>query len=237
MRSTISSILGCAAGLTVLISVFDGVRAAESEAELRQETADLAWENELLKRQIELSSGQEFYLVVDPSLRRLRLLLQGVVLSEYEMQELTLGRPRSWFKTKSEPPGWGEQIWSGGALSPGRENERVEMFAPSADSTGNHAALSIPPTPEEAIRAPLGFKIVYNDGLAVEIASGTADRPGWKRILPGWGSWLRDRVRTMLRANHDNLRIRITMNPKDAASLYRSLPPDTKLVILRHSEE
>lgn len=238
MRAINSKILSLWLAAAMLISFFGGPVLGATDAGLDRKAAGLACENELLRRQVELASGREFYLILSPAQGELSLMLEGVVLRKYEVQEIRLGRPRVWFRTKPEPPGWKELTYERGRLSPSRSYERMEMVAPGRGASGDSVAPVIPPLPEEAVPAPRRFSIIYRNGLALDIESGAPEEgPGWLENLGRLGARLSDKMRAFFHLDRGALRIQITMKPEDAATLYRSVPPDTKLLVLSSPEQ
>jgi len=71
-------VLPALASLLVAGSAFLGARADDAT---RQEAERLARENEILKRHVDLSRGDAFYMVLDPNAMRLKLFLRGAVLT------------------------------------------------------------------------------------------------------------------------------------------------------------
>jgi hypothetical protein len=211
------------------------VRAAETP---RQEAERLTRENEILKRHVELSRGDAFYMVLDPNAMRLKLYLRGAVLQDYKVEGLEVGEPRVAFVSRGLPEEWEGRIWTAGRLDPPREQERVEMVAPppSAEETEETApAPPIPRTPEEAYPVPTRYHIRYVGGLALEVSPGTVvgePKGFWSGLGHAWRAWWADVRAAASREPKDTVRLRMTLRTEDAKSLYRALPPDTKLLVV-----
>ena len=91
----------------------------------------------------------------------------------------------------------------------------------------------VPPTPEEAYPVPVRYHIRFGDGPAIEIRPREADAKAgrWSRFSSWWSARWRD-AGAALRAHPDELvRLRVVLAPEDAETLYRSLPPDTALLV------
>ena len=52
------------------------------------------------------------------------------------------------------------------------------------------------------------------------------------RVRAWWSAKWHDTAAAVFGRNRDGVRLRVVLNPKDAASLYRSLPPAVRLIIL-----
>jgi len=199
--------------------------------------AGLSARNADLEALVELASGQAFYLVLDPAGPDLTLMLRGAVLRRFPVQSLSVGLPRvAWFR-RHDPRPWRGVIWDGGRLDPPRNAERVEVTAPPPGD--GPPAIPIPPTPEEAYPAPLRYHIGFGGGPAIEIcpraADGSASR--WSRVAAWWRARWRDTVAALTSFSDDVVRLRLVLAPEDADSLYRSLPPDTRLLVLDTSPD
>ncbi len=203
-----------------------------------QEIGRLERENDLLRKELDLANGDRFYLVLDPAASTLRLMLKGAVLQEYAIQKLEAGSPRVAFVTREPPAEWRGRVWNGGALSPPRERDRFELIAPPpSENPDSEPAVPIPPTPEEAYPVPHRYHVRYDGGLSLEIR-----RLGDVEAAAGWWAGLKRRLRAWWddavaaigrsSPDADELRLRVTLRSKDADSLYRALPPDTKLLVI-----
>ncbi len=231
----------CRWGIALFAAVLAGVVCRNAAAgggtgdDLAREAARLARENMLLKQEIELASGPEFYLIVDAQTRKLRVMLAGVLLREYPLQRVSTGLPRVLFVQRSAPEAWQEKIWTHGQLDPPRERDRLVIVA-GADSAGLPVPdPPIPPTPEEAVPAPPTYRICYDGGLALEVVT---DPPVAGSARPNPWERLKARIRTsaaaILHQEYDPVRLQLVLSPSDAAKLYRSLPPDSKLLLALH---
>jgi hypothetical protein len=198
--------------------------AGDASSPSAQPAASAGPSGVMLQKELELASGGGFYLVVDPATSRLRLMLSAVELASYPILAAELGRPQVAFVERPAPEWTEPRIWEGGVLAPERERERREIVvAVGSEKTGTEPAPTIPPLPEEG-EAPPRFSLVYPD-LLVEIVSADAGAS-----LGGFGAWLSERF-SVLRRGPEPTRLRVTLAAADAASLYRSLPPDTRLLI------
>jgi hypothetical protein len=214
----------------------------DGDGELRTQVAQLARDNELLGKRLALASGDTFYLLLDPSAAKLKLMLKGAVLRDYSVLGLEVGSPRVAFRPRRLVAGWRGRIWDAGNLSPARERERFELVASPAESAaarGDSAApvFRLPPTPEEAYPVPHRYHIRYAGGLSLEVRPQEADETVgvWKRLVTGARVWSRDVAAALRRTPEDAIRLRMVLQPEDAASLYRALPPDTRLLVLPSS--
>jgi hypothetical protein len=188
----------------------------------------LSRENARLKRQVEVASGKEFYLVLDTAASKLRLMLRGAMLREYALARVEVGRPRVLFLDRGGESRWWEPIWSAGRLEPGRERERLEIPVPEPGSEPTEPF--VPPEPDED-PVPERYFVRFAGGLALEVLP--TDREvdsGWRRLVRTPSRRLADVVAAVTGTTAP--RLRVVLSHEDAGALYRSLPPDTKLLVL-----
>jgi hypothetical protein len=92
----------------------------------------------------------------------------------------------------------------------------------------------IPPTPEEKYPVPARYHIRFAGGLSIEvIPPGRAEEAGfWQRLGTGFSTWWRDFQQAVASEPTDKLRLRLVLGTQEADSLYRALPPNTKLMVI-----
>lgn len=233
MRTCLAVIIVGAAGLS-------GATCAKHEAapqppNIPAQVARLQRANRLLQRQIELADGKEFYLVLDPGASDLTLMLSGAELQRYRVIGLQVGQPRvSWIARRDLRP-WQDVVWSHGELDPPRQLDRlVIQAAPPSKDAAEPEAPPVPPTPEEMYPVPSRYQVRFDEGLSIEVRPLDADQQAGRlaRLRAWWGAKWHDVVAAVFDRDRDGVRLRVVLNPKDAASLYRSLPPAVRLIIL-----
>jgi hypothetical protein len=187
----------------------------------------LRQENDSLKRQYELASGHAFYLTVDPSGAQMTLAYRGAALHRYSILDAQLAVPQVAFIGSSIRREWTGTIWSGGLMDPQRPTDRV-VLKPTTSS-----AAEPPPPPDPEVPVPAVFLVRYEPGLVVEIRRPTTDSTaGWKHLLTKWRTRGREVLAALSPSDRRLLRLRIVLTSDDADSLYRSLPPETQLLIV-----
>lgn len=196
-----------------------------------------------MRRERELSAGKGFYLRLDAARQRLALMLQGVMLDDYGTSGLELGVPEVLFVDRRPRSDWDLESISMGSLEPERQRDRVEIVAPTPSSTepaeGASPAPSPPPAPtpksaEEAYSVPSPYRIVFGEGVSLEVRSrgeGRRNRTLLRRAVDAAGLRLSDLGSALGLGSQDRIRLRVTLEADDAASLYRSLPPDVGLIV------
>ncbi|HSD26880.1 MAG TPA: hypothetical protein VLL75_06220 [Vicinamibacteria bacterium] len=204
------------------------------------ETARLRRQVDRLLSERDLASGRGFYLRLDASRHRLALVLQGVALDDYPASALEWGVPEVLFVSRDPGAGWDTAAFSKGRLEPERDRDRIEIVAPPpALSTAADAEAeepSPPPVPksaEESYSVPSPYRIVFAEGVSLEVRAkgeGRRNRSLLRRFGDTAGLRLSD-LGTALGLGSERVRLRVTLEPEDAASLYRSLPPDVGLVV------
>lgn len=215
-------------------------RAKDDVTDARLEAAALIRENSALEKRVELANGKEFYLLLDPAGGTLKLMLQGAVLRDYSVQGLEVGSPRIAFRSRDLEAGWTGRIWSQGNLEPARDREREHVQIPdstvaSVDSVAPKPRM--PLLPEEIYVVPSRYHVRYEGGLSLEVRPMELDESAsiWKRTRAGIAAWFHDCRAAVAKNPEDVVRVRLILAPIDAASLYRALPPDTRLFVMPRS--
>jgi hypothetical protein len=196
--------------------------------------ARLSLENSLLQKQVDLAKAKDFYLLIDPQAQTLKLMYRAALLQEYHVDGLEVGVPRVVFKTRTDVSRWEGRVWEKGALDPARELDRVEMQAPPPTKEGTELEVQVPQTPEEKYPVPTRYHIRFAGGLSIEVRppGSDADRGFWARLRERFSAWWADAKAASKIKPDDTVRLHIALSKKDAESLYRALPPDTKLLVL-----
>jgi hypothetical protein len=204
------------------------------------ETARLRAEVERLRRERDLASGKGFYLRLDAAGRRLSLALQGVALDDYPVAGVEWGVREVLFVNRSPGADWDAGPFSKGRLEPERQRDRVEVVAPAPAGRVDGPEPSpsppaIPKSAEEAYSVPSPYRIVFAEGVSLEVRSegdGGRNRSAYRRFVDGLGLRLSDLGTALSPGAKERVRLRVTLEADDAASLYRSLPPDVGLIVV-----
>jgi hypothetical protein len=179
---------------------------AAAEAASRERAADAApaglrHEVAQLRLERELSTGKGFYLRLDAGRKRLALMLQGVTLDEYEASGFELGVPEVLFVDRRPRSGWDTEAISKGRLDPERQRDRIEVVAPppapSAAQPADGATPAPPPIPksaEETVSVPSPYRIVFAEGVSVEVRSSGVGPPPLRSRLGARGRHARPRA-------------------------------------------
>jgi hypothetical protein len=206
----------------------DSPRSPDAEAEaLRRETT-------LLRREIELSRSDEFYLRLDAAEGRLALMLRGVPLDDYALVSLERASPRVLFVPRRPAEDWMLRAFSKGRLSPERERDRIEIVASAPSPDASPSPPPIPRTAEESYSVPSRYRIEFEEGISLEIAAPGSgrNRPWWQRAVDAIRLRWQDRRAALSRGAAERVRLRAELEAEDAAALYRSLPPDVRLLVV-----
>ena len=213
------------------------------------ETARLRGQVERLRRERDLASGKGFYLRLDASGRRLSLVLHGVALDDYPASGVEWGVPEVLFVDRSPGDDWDAAPFSKGRLEPERERDRLEVVAPAPSPSaspspggradaGPTAPPSPPPIPrsaEESYSVPSEYRVVFAEGVSLEVRSkgeGGRNRSAFQRFADATSLRLSDLATALGLGARERVRLRVTLEADDAASLYRSLPPDVGLIVV-----
>ena len=244
MRSTSaprSTFIECGrAAALVLLLIAAPARAKDDQTEAKLEVSTLLRDNSALEKRVELANGNEFYLLLDPTAGTLKLMLQGAVLRDYSVQGLEVGSPRVAFRSRDLEGGWTGRIWSQGNLEPARDREREHVQIPDSTIVTAESVApkpKMPLLPEEIYVVPHRYHVRYEGGLSLEVRPMELDESAsfWKRARAGLLAWFHDCRAAVAKNPEDAVRLRLILAPTDAASLYRALPPDTRLFVLPRS--
>jgi hypothetical protein len=209
------------------------VLATASPAGCADELEALRRVNEQLRRERELAAGGEFYLRLDAEHARLALMLGGVVLDDYAVAALERGVPEVLFVDRRPATGWDLVALSGGRLEPERERDRIEIQAPPVVEGASPPPPPVPIAAEDSYSVPSAYRIVFAGGVSLEVRSkgaGGRNRSALRRIIDFVALRGAD-LRTALGLGpRETVRLRVTLDPDDAAALYRSLPPDVRFL-------
>jgi len=211
---------------------------AAPAADAKTHIANLQRSASLLQRQIDLAGGKDFYLVLDPAAGDITLMLSGAELQRYQVLGLQVGQPRVAWMSRPDPTPWQDVVWAHGELDPPRQIDRLVVQAAPPTKEGTEEVAQVPPTPEEMYPVPSRYQVQFDDGLSIEIRPLDADAQAgrWARLRAWFGAKWHDAREAAFDRDRDAVRLRIALNPKDAASLYRSLPPAVRLIILSGEE-
>ena len=204
------------------------------------ETARLRGQVERLRRERDLASGKSFYLRLDAAGRRLSLTLQGVALDDYPVSGVEWGVPQVLFVNRGPGADWDAAPFSKGRLEPERERDRLEIVAPAPAGRASEPQPSpsppaIPKSAEEAYSVPSPYRVVFAEGVSLEVRAkghGERNRSILRRFADALGLRLSDLGTALGLGAKVRVRLRVTLEADDAASLYRSVPPDVGLVVL-----
>jgi hypothetical protein len=222
---------GRAPAIALLVLAAAAAASAQPSADAASEA--LARANEKLRAELELARDDVFYLRLDPGRRVLELLLRGVVLGRYSTIAVERGTPRVAFWSRERRADWDGRCYSAGQLEPARERDRIELLAPAGEPATAPSSPVAPPTAEESVSVPARWRVVFAEGLSLEVRSpsGARHRGRRQRLGDVLSLWRADWQRATSRDAGDRVWLRVQLASQDAASLYRSLPPGVALVV------
>lgn len=204
-----------------------------------QTRATLEREVERLRAERELAREKGFYLKLDARSKRITLLLAGVTLQEHALDGIEIGVPRVAFLRRAQPSDWPFEAYRGGHLSPARERDRVEIVAPAPSPVGDAAATEPVPAPvpsvaEDAFSVPARYRIVFEGDLTLEVVAedGGRNRSLQQRSADGLRLRAADLGNALRATPTERVRLRVSLEAADAATLYRSLPPEVGLIVV-----
>jgi hypothetical protein len=218
-----------------------GPRAADPARPEDPQTVRLRRQVERLRAERDLASGKGFYLRLDASRYRLALMLEGVALDDYAASAVEWGVPEVLFVSRRPGEGWDSTAFTKGRLQPERERDRIEIVAPPpavpapGAPTPEPSPPPIPKSAEESYSVPSPYRVELAEGVSLEVrARGEArrNRSLFQRLGDALALRLADLGTAVGLGAKERVRLRVTLEAEDAASLYRSLPPDVGLVVI-----
>lgn len=223
--------------LALLVAGCGGGPRNESDARPRGEVARLAQRTAELERLLELAGGKDFYLLLDPAAPDLALMLKGAELRRFPVRGLQAGYPRVLWVSRRHAEEWQGVVWTAGELDPPRPTDRLVINA-EAPGTGEKEPEPppVPKTAEELYPVPVRYHVRFAGGLSVEIRPREADTDAGRlgRLRTWWSTKWGDVAAALGSRRQDVVRLRVVLDPKDAESLYRALPPAVRLLVLTH---
>lgn len=192
-------------------------------------------ETTLLRAQMNLASGERFYIRLDARSGRLALMLKGVVLDEYAVVSLQQAVPQVIFFERRPAGDWDLKSFSRGRLEPAREQDRIEIDVPNPANGASPTPPPIPKTAEETYSVPSSFRVAFAEGPSLEVLTtggGGRNRSLLRRLADRIALGFSDRAAALRGGASERVRLRVTLSPDDAAALYRSLPPDVALTVV-----
>jgi hypothetical protein len=204
------------------------------EADLAAQAAAVSRRLTLAEKQLELASGTDFYLVLDPVRSKLLFFLNGTVLRDFPFRGVEVGYPRVAFVSRRPDHEWQGRVFGNGQLDPPREMDRFVYDAPPPTKDGVEPPPRIPPTPEEMYPVPPRYHVRFEGGISIEVRAVDKDPElgFFSRLRARLGLWWHDAWAASTGDATDTVRLRLDLDPGMAASLYRALPPGTRLLVL-----
>ena len=158
-------------------------------------------------------------------------MLQGVTLDDYAASGLELGVPEVLFVDRRPRADWDLEPISKGRLDPERQRDRIEVVAPAPSSRRAPAAEAasprrppppprVPKSAEEAYSVPSPYRIVFAEGVSLEVRSrgeGRRNRSLLRRLADAAGLRLSDLGSALGLGSKDRIRLRVTLEAEDAA--------------------
>lgn len=205
-----------------LIGLVGAVRAGRESAQtLYEQALRLRHENACRRVEAELSKDDGFYLVLDPEKRSLSLKLGGALLRELSLESIEVGRPHRFFIERRTAQSVRGRRHRDGRLSPPRPLLRLPIEIPESPDEETPTVM-LPPEPETAIAVPRRFFLRYESGVVLEFRPGRAERALSQRIADGFSTLL----------GEPEVRLHLILDSLAAEAFYRSVPPETDLLVL-----
>jgi hypothetical protein len=181
--------------------------------------------------QLQLARSEHFYLELDPGEHSLCLRLAGVALRTYPLLAAEIGMPRIAFVPRRAAASFTGKLLPPARVDPPRPEILLEILPPPADADSTTPPLQLPPRLDE-MPVPWTYRLHFGADLTVVV---TSSREIEQHRLPAALGTLSDKLHEVTQAfmTKDPV-VRLTLTRDDAEHLYRALPPETGLLVLRH---
>ncbi|HXI02893.1 MAG TPA: hypothetical protein VNI57_06910, partial [Candidatus Saccharimonadales bacterium] len=193
--------------------------------------ADLLAREASLRALLDLAKGGDFYLALDPDGKGLSLMCQGAVGRIWPVLGAARGKRRILFIPSGPAEPLQGRSWAGGHLDPQRQRNRPTLLVDSQGRRQGPEEDFVPQTPEEAIPAPPSYRIRFDGGLEVEIVSVGGSQGRLQRLLAKGRRRLQGLLTALGAGPAATVRLRLSLSPDDAASLYRAFPEGSSFVV------
>lgn len=180
----------------------------------------------------ELAVSGQFYLTFEIAAARISLCHSGIALRHYTFRELQIGYPRIFGFSRKPVKPFISTIWKEGTLSPPLVLNRIKII-PGNESTRPtpNAPGVLPPSMEELSPVPPSFAICFEGRQIVQIVL-QGKVPGSTVMQPEWDARWNDFLEALGIRTADRVRLRVKMDAKDGAALYRVFPEKPGMVVL-----
>jgi len=176
-------------------------------------------------------------LVMDLDRQAFALLYEGTVLRTYRFSSVERGHLRLPALRGAMLDGGVPRSWSNASIHPTPVRPRREILQTEVDGRPDPAgAVAYVPSPPDSITpVPAVYRIAFGDGLTIVVESEGSDRAGAPipSRLKAIGSRVSAFAAQTLPDRGERARLRVRMSRVEAGELYRSLPPGSRLVVMR----
>jgi len=216
----------------LILILFCLVSCAKEENLNKSPNLTKAEEAHLLNLRSLLATSKEFYAELSIRDKEIRICHSGVTLKSYPFRKAEMETRHFFFIRVDEKIKWTNKIFVSGKLFPERIINRIKIIPgdettrPTPDQPG-----IVPPTMEEIIAVPPQYELFFKEGLSIKFNL-VGKIPGKVVEKSKEHSFMNDLLIGAGFKKGPKLRIEIEIDANPGAQFFRSVPENTKLLIL-----
>lgn len=218
----------------MLFFIFSFLMAAKEE--VQEKIASLRYESDILSARIKLAKSGKFYLVADIPEKKIHLMMRGISLKEFPLEDAEIGRRvfflLPFFSSKFEAV----KVFTRGAIYPSRMVKRYQIIPP--ESKREESSVEEPPPPPEPpkakqVKVPHIYRLKFKGGFCLEIHSSGSDEESAGLFSRIWYR-LRSKASDLLALcrGGGSFKVKCFLSPEEMRSFYKIIPDDISMILL-----
>ncbi len=179
-----------------------------------------------------LAASGHYYYELRLNDKTIVLCHSGVDIMSYKATSLAVGLPRAAWVTRGDYDKWIGEVWGAAKLDPPLVIQRVRII-PGNQSTlpTPEAAGVVPPTMEELTPVPASYKIFFPNSRCIQVDL-NGEITGKQKPVSRTQIWWNDFLQGLGVRKADGLRLRLEMDAKSGAALYRTFQESPLFLVI-----
>lgn len=179
-----------------------------------------------------LAASGHYYYELRLNDKAIVLCHSGVDIMSYKATSLAVGLPRAAWVTRGDYDKWIGEVWGEARLDPPLVIQRVRII-PGNQSTlpTPDAAGVVPPTMEELTPVPASYKILFPSSRCIQVDL-DGEITGKQKPVSRTRIWWSDFLQGLGVRKADGLRLRLEMDAKSGAALYRTFQESPVFLVI-----
>ncbi len=178
------------------------------------------------------AASGHYYYELRLNEKEIVLCHSGVDIMHYKAIGLSVGLPRAVWFTRGSYDQWIGTAWGEAKLDPPLVIERVRIIPGNQSTlpTPDEAGL-VPPTMEELTPVPASYKILFPGSRCIQVDL-QGEITGKQKPVSRARIWWHDFLQGLGVRKADGLRLRLQVDAKSGASLYRTFQPSPEFLVI-----